>query len=453
MKPLIKSLEPGTLLFHENDRSRERYSIRSGSMFIRQTQSLFAHSLRNISKLFLFLCPLLIVVTNATICIGEEYVGSHISKDTRWNADEGPYILDRDLVIDKGASLTISPGVKIIIKKPKVYDTITQYDATDSALVSIKVKGALNCVGQEDRRITFVTANQQSNSYGWYGIVFDNAPENFTEIAFADIANAYRGISVKESSPVIRNLILEYNHIGIYCSTNGNARIYNCVITRNFVSGIHVREANPHIANCIIAFNKNNGVLCDGLSVINFEYNCVYGNTDGNFLDCNPELENLLSTNKKNKNQTDYAHNIYVNPIFTGSIADSLAEEKDISLPTEKFKIKDTTLANVYYSDKDSIHSTAISHKKDPGKYSLSPYSPCINTGLPDAEFKNTNGSQNTMGIWGGPQFFVDKDKKTENTKTVGKPKPKEKSKEKEKEKQKEKPKEKAKEKPKHKKE
>jgi hypothetical protein len=396
-------------------------------------------------------------MTTTTICISEEYVGSHITKDTRWNTDEGPYIIDHDLVIDKGASLTISPGVQVIIKKPKVYDTIAQYDATDSSLVSIKVKGALNCVGRIDHRIVFVTANPQSNSYGWYGIVFDNSPDNFTEIAFTDIANAYRGISVKESSPVIRNLILEYNHIGIYCSTSGNAQIYNCVISRNLVSGIHIRGANPHIANCIIAFNKNNGVLCDGLSEINFEYNCVYGNDDGNFLDCNPQLGVLVSTNKKSKNQTDYAHNIYVNPIFAGSIADSLAEERDISLPTEKTRIKDTALANAYYSDKNSIPSKEVSFKKDHGKYSLSTYSPCINSGLPDAEFKNTNGSQNTMGIWGGPEFFVAKNQVAEKAKPAGKPKPKEKSKEKEKEKPKEKPKEKhkekAKEKPKHKKE
>lgn len=418
-------------------------------MFIRQIQSIYAHRLSNIPNLLLFIWPLLITMTITTTCISEEYVGSHITKDTRWNAVDGPYIIDRDLTIDKGACLTISPGVRVIIKKPKVYDTIPQYDATDSLLVSIKVKGALSCVGQIDHRIVFITAKQQSNSYGWYGIVFDNSPDDFTEIAFTDIANAYRGVSVKESSPVIRNLILEYNHIGIYCSTNGNARIYNCVIVRNFVSGIQVREANPHIANCIIAFNKNNGILCDGLSNINFEYNCIYGNADGNFLDCNPELGVLVSTKKKSKNQTDYAYNIYVNPIFTGSIADSLAEERDISLPTETDRIKDTALANAYYSDKEPIHTAVISNKKDPGKYTLSTYSPCINSGLPDTEFKNTNGSQNTMGIWGGPKFFVAKSQSVEKAKTAGKPKSKEKSKEKEKEK----PKEKAKEKPKHKKE
>ena len=425
-------------------------------MFIRKVQSIYAHCLRNIPDLLPFFWPLLLSIFAVTVCVSEEHVGSHITKDTRWDADEGPYIISRDLVIDHGACLTISPGVRVIIKKPKIYDTIVQYDATDSQLVSIKVKGVLNCVGEIDRRIVFVTSNPQNTTFGWYGIIFDNSQDDFTEIAFTDIVNAYRGISVKQSSPLLRNLILEYNHIGIFCSTKGNARIYNCVITHNFLSGIHVREANPQIANCIVAFNQNNGVLCDGISKINFEYNCVYGNDDGNFLDCDPQFGVLLSAKKKSKNRTDFAHNIYMDPIFAGSIADSLAQERDISLPTEKTKIKDTTLAKIYYSDKESIHTPVNPVKLNPGKYTLSSYSPCINSGLSDAKFNNLNGTQNTMGIWGGPKLLVVTDEAVEKTKPGEKAKHGEKAKpkhgEKAKPKEKEKPKhgEKAKAKPKH---
>lgn len=356
-----------------------------------------------------------------SIGVTEEYVGSRITKDTRWSAEESPYIIERDLVIEKGASLTIAPGVTVIIKKPKIYEETQQYDNADSQFVSIKVKGALNCIGRPDRRITFITQNPQLNSYGWYGIIFDNAPENFAEIAYTDINNAFRGISVKQCNPVIRNLILEYNHIGIYCSKNGNAKIYNCVITENLVSGIHIREANPVIANNIIVNNKNQGVLCDGSSSIDFEYNCVYGNKDGNFLDCTPELGVIIPNRKDSTLKEDYAHNIYMDPVFSGSIAESIALEHDLSLPTVKSKVRDTSLANEYYSGTEIVQSSNF--KRHNGRYQLSRYSPCNNRGSAEKELKNIDGSRNTMGIWGGPEYLAVKEKFEAKSQKAAKPK------------------------------
>lgn len=348
----------------------------------------------------------------------EEYVPSVILKETRWNLEESPYIIGRDLTIEKGASLTIAPGVKIIIRKPKLFDTISQYDATDSMLVSIRVKGALSCIGKRDQHIQFITQGTSKNDFGWYGIVFDNAPGNFAEIAFTDIVNAYRAISVKQSEPVIRNNIIEFNHIGIYCSVNGNAKIYNNIITGNFLAGIHVREANPHIANNIIYSNTNNGVLCDGKSKMNFEYNCVYGNTDGNFFDCQPELGVIVKSKKKGAPETDIAFNIYKDPIFKGSPADSTANAQDISLPTDLSDVKDTSLANIYYENNAAPQKTPIESKSVSERFELSRYSPCIESGLPGEDFKNVDKSRNTMGIWGGPDYFVTKEKAAVNTAT-----------------------------------
>jgi|GEM_PF-747234 len=366
-------------------------------------------------------CPgqviiIMILFLLISVITGEEYVGSHINKDTKWNAEDGPYLMDRDLVIDKGANLTIGPGVKVIIRKPKIYDTITQFDATDSQLVSIKVLGALNCVGKKDRHISFVTTDGDRASYGWYGFVFDKTPGAFAEIAYTEIVNAYRAVSIRESDPIIRNNIIEYNHIGIYCSVNGNGRIYNNVISRNLLAGIHIREANPHIANNIIAFNKNNGVMCDAKSKINLEYNCIFGNADGDFLDCTPELGVPVKKSKKDSLIADFAHNIIMDPIFKGSAADSLAQEHDVSLPTDKSRIKDTALANVYYEDSNTSAVQNETHFPLK-KYELSPYSPCISNGLPDKEFNNSDGTQNTMGIWGGPEYFVPKAAKSSTPK------------------------------------
>jgi len=385
-------------------------------MSVCQVQRL--HVYRLISFLFsmISMMSVFMIMVLLSSSLAEEYAPSVILKDTRWNLEESPYIIERDLVIDKGASLTISSGVRIIIRKPKLFDTITQYDATDSVLVSIRVKGALSCIGKRDQHVQFIPQSSSKSTFGWYGIVFDNAPGDFAEIAFTDIVNAYRAISVRQSTPVIRNNIIEYNHIGIYCSVNGNAKIYNNIITGNFLAGIHVREANPHIANNIIFNNQNNGVLCDGKSKINFEYNCVYGNTDGNFFDCQPDLGIIVISKKKGAPETDFAHNIYKDPVFKGSPSDSVAKAQDVSLPTDVSHIKDTSLANVYYENATSQQSAVQSENSIAVKrFELSRYSPCIEAGLPDENYKNMDKTRNTLGIWGGPDYFVTKENATSN--------------------------------------
>lgn len=384
-------------------------------MFVCQVQRLYDNCLTCASFSGYIMMSLFVILFSVASLPAEEYAPSVILKETRWNLDESPYIIQRDLTIEKEASLTIAPGVRIIIRKPKLFDTITQYDATDSVLVSIRVKGALNCIGKRDQHIQFIPQSDSKNTFGWYGIVFDNAPGNFTEIAFTDIVNAYRAISVRQSDPVLRNNIIEYNHIGIYCSVNGNAKIYNNIITGNFLAGIHVREANPHIANNIIYNNVNNGVLCDGKSKINFEYNCVYGNSDGNFLDCQPELGVIVKSKKKGASETDIASNIYKDPIFKGSPSDSAAKAKDISLPTDISDVKDTALAHIYYENAATPHETSLNSTTVSKRFELSSYSPCIESGLPGDDYKNVDKSRNTMGIWGGPDYFVTKEKTSGN--------------------------------------
>jgi hypothetical protein len=138
------------------------------------------------------------------------------------------------------------------------------------------------------------------------------------------------------------------------------------------------------------------------LSKITFQYNCLWGNADGDFLDCDPELGAIIYNKKKKTDSADIYHNIAKNPIFAGSEYDSLAVEKDLSLPTEKSRMTDTALGKI-------IHDTledSLAFKKRTGqhdRYALSSYSPCIHAGNPAKEFNNSNGSRNDIGIYGGP--------------------------------------------------
>ena len=196
---------------------------------------------------------------------------------------------------------------------------------------------------------------------------------------------------------------MDFNNAGIVCGGHGDACVFNCVIVYNFTTGIRISSANPTFENNIIAFNRNNGMWCDGASKITFEYNCVFGNADGNLMDCDPELGVMKKKNER-KDSTDYRDNIFKNPVFAGSEYDSVAVERDVSLPTDRSRIRDTTLAKVLEPTlKDSLAA-----KKRSGRYmhySLSRYSPCIHAGSPSSEFKNGDGSRNDIGLYGGSKY------------------------------------------------
>jgi hypothetical protein len=152
--------------------------------------------------------------------------------------------------------------------------------------------------------------------------------------------------------------------------------------------------------NSIIAFNTINGVWSDDVSLIKLEYNCFYGNTDGNLSECNPEFGILLKINK-NKDSIDFADNIFKDPIFAGSCSDSSAVENDLSLATDKSRIKDTLLAKILH---DTLNDAGAANamNKFYKNYSLSPYSPCVNAGNPGKKFNDANSTRNDMGMYGG---------------------------------------------------
>jgi hypothetical protein len=357
-------------------------------------------------KNIIFISSLMMLVFNITSA--KTHVSGIITKDCRWNAEDGPFIIDSDILISSNTRLTISAGTKIFISnKLKPETIIPQLDAFDSVSIAIKVEGTLICRGKQNKGIIIQPLDFKTDKYAWYGIVFNKSQDQFTDIAYTEIRGAYCAITIKKCSPAIRNSVLEYNHIGINCLKEGSAKVFNCIIAHNLAAGIRIYQSNPYIANNAIIFNRNNGIWCDGISRIKLEYNCIFGNDDGNILDCDPELGILIKMNK-NGDSVDIANNIFKDPVFAGSISDSIFAERDLSQPTNKSKIKDPTFAKILNSGRQT--TPPASPPKIHPKYSLSRYSPCINAGNPTEHFHDIDGSRNDIGIGGGPELMVGKD-------------------------------------------
>jgi hypothetical protein len=336
----------------------------------------------------------------------ETRVGGVLTGSNRWGPEGSPYIVQSDIIIGHSAELYIDPGTRIVVATGRGADsTLPQFDKLDSSAISIKVEGVLVCVGKKSKRITFAPAGAREGKLGWYGIIFNRANGGYCEMANTDITGAYNGITVKGCAPLVRNCVIEQNNIGVNCLDGGGALVYNCIITGNFSAGIRVQGAKPHIENSIIFNNKNNGLWCDGSSKITFEYNCVYDNGDGNFLDCDPLL-GVCTKRIGKKDSVDYADNVYVDPMFFGTRADSIAFAHDVKMPTDKSLVGKIGLAAILG---DTLRDSSYAHYKNRTypRFTLSPYSPCVKTGNPAACFRNANNTRNDRGIYGGPKKFV----------------------------------------------
>lgn len=349
---------------------------------------------------FLFLLLLFAILIQA-----QKHVGGVIDRDQRWSAEDGPYILQSDLVIPKYRRLIIGPGTKIIIPAQPHDDTTEQIDDFDKSSISIKVRGLLSCVGRRSSRIVFSPEIKPSgHKYGWYGIVFDNPTEKGNEIICTDITGAYIAVKAVSCSPIVRGSIIESNHIGIFCHKPGKASITNCIIGYNFLAGIRVIDANPEIISCIITGNKNNGIWCDGKSKITLNHNCIWDNKDGNFFECDPYFG--LHVKKNSRGDSIDAHsNLCISPVFSGSVDESIAAERDLDNPTDSTKVKSTIIADIIQSFQNKNRYVPDTDKPVE-RFTLSKYSPCIDAGSPDAKFKDSDGSRNDIGIYGGPEYL-----------------------------------------------
>jgi hypothetical protein len=335
-----------------------------------------------------------------------------MQKDERWTADNNPYIITDDLLIPNGTRVAIAGGTRILVGKPTQYVTgIPQADNLDSFTISIQIQGIISCVGTANKPITFEALSPDSAQCTWYGILCDNLLSQNSEIAYTTVTGACNGLTLRRCAPIVRNCVFEYNNVGVQCLDGSVTPIYNCVIAHNFATGIRINGSNPVLCNNIIAYNQANGLWCDGVSKITFEYNCAFGNRDGDLLDCDPRLGIIMKKTAKRKDSTDYMNNLYYAPVFQGSEAESLAIEHDVSLPTDKSRLRDTTLAK-------AIHGTltdSTAHRRRTGaykRYSLSSYSPCIDAGKPGKPFEDDDGTRNDMGVWGGPEASGQTEKK-----------------------------------------
>ncbi|MBI4379136.1 MAG: DUF799 family lipoprotein [Nitrospinae bacterium] len=147
-----------------------------------------------------------------------------------------PYIIEKDAIIDKGATLFIEPGVVLKYNKGTV----------------IVVKdGAIDARGRKDRIIAF-TSNSSSPSHGDYiaAVRFEKETSFNSFFKYCQIRYATIGIEIKAGSPDITySVISDNSQSGLQISGKATPKISFNTISKNTGSAgvVAIGWANPKI--------------------------------------------------------------------------------------------------------------------------------------------------------------------------------------------------------------
>lgn len=151
-----------------------------------------------------------------------------ISQNTIWTAQNSPYIVTDDIVIEKNVTLTIDPGVVVKFKKGSSKSN-NGYGGFE-----ILSRGNLIAKGNPSNKIVFTSyeSNPQIGSWGTIEIV-SGGSINFDNVEVKYASNGI--VAAVASSLVITNSVFSNNGVGIFVT--GPAAISNNIIENNY-SGI-----------------------------------------------------------------------------------------------------------------------------------------------------------------------------------------------------------------------
>ncbi len=189
----------------------------------------------------------------------------YIEEDTDWTIVDSPYKIYGDLIIEEEASLTIHPGVEILLSENS----------------HILVHGLLEAAGTTKEKITF----KSLNSTYWEGFIFTNScgkedkiERRFGHITNANINNAKNGIRIESCPLDIKNCTILGSNRAIHISQNTNVNIENNVITDSRES-LWIEQSKPLKTNDIPIVTNNefsNGELIHLGSSVEFSNNQIF---------------------------------------------------------------------------------------------------------------------------------------------------------------------------------
>ncbi len=197
----------------------------------------------------------------------QRYHNHHISSDTVWS---GKILIDGEVKVAKGATLTISPGTQIAFVRRDV-----DVDGLGDAVLA--VEGRLMALGTRQQPIRFHSAADNPQPGDWLEIRVDFSQE--VHLRYCEIRDSAYTLHAHFTRGVVEDSTIHYNIDG--CRL-GQARFIfrNNLIEHNQGKGINFRNSTVEAHHNILRFNGSGIFLFENDRDFDIHHNNFYGNLD-----------------------------------------------------------------------------------------------------------------------------------------------------------------------------
>jgi hypothetical protein len=202
----------------------------------------------------------LILILTFSISFSQTTVQGGIYNNTTWTLSNSPYTITGPVVVFPGKTLTIEPGVQLLINNQS------------SNTIYIEARGTINCIGTSQLPIKIRTLYDTTN-VGWQGFVCTNSQGGVINSNYFDIANAYFPFGYESVPNSLNYTNCKFRHCNQAITVGTNVNLNNCAIIDNEV-GVYGWTY----------FTFNNCVFKDNTTAI-YAYASAFDMSNCNFID------------------------------------------------------------------------------------------------------------------------------------------------------------------------
>lgn len=164
----------------------------------------------------------LLLILSYSTSFSQTTVQGGIYNNTTWTLANSPYTITGPVVVFPGKTLTIEPGVQLLINNQA------------SNTIYIEARGTINCIGTSQLPIKIRTLYDTTN-VGWQGFVCTNSQGGVINSNYFDIANAYFPFGYESVPNSLNYTNCKFRHCNQAITVGTNVILNNCQLINNEV--------------------------------------------------------------------------------------------------------------------------------------------------------------------------------------------------------------------------